>query len=196
MQSHIKEVHEGKKENQIPLQSKEDEMDHEQQLQCGYCDNYFLNKKKLKSHILSDHGGCDIAFDEIPLTIEMDENGWLTCDSCPNEKFYFIFELQLHREKVHKNEVKQPTTKTDRDLIVNNFAKRQMIFQKNGWACKICEPEVKFEHKFQMITHWHENHSSGGLYEPCQWCCEVFQSPDQNLVSSISKLHNLIKTFT
>ena len=49
--------------------------------------------------------------------------------------------------------------KTDRDFIVNNFAKREMIFQKNGWACKICESEVKFEHKFQMITHWHEKHS-------------------------------------
>ena len=168
---------------------------------CDFCDTYFVTKNSLKAHnfrfktkhielVHEQAKGCDIAFAKNPVTIEMDENCWLTCDKCPNEKFYFIFELQLHREKVHKNEVKQPTTKTDRNFIVDNFANRQMIFQKNGWACTICEPEVKFEHKFQMITHWHEKHSSGGLYEPCQWCCEVFQSPDQNLVSSISKLHS------
>jgi hypothetical protein len=162
---------------------------------CEFCELPFSQKSDMEYHIIEVHEGKK-TFDEIPLTIEIDENGWLPCDKCPNEKFYFIFELQLHREKVHKNEVKLPTTKTDRDFIVNSFAKREMIFQKNGWACKICEPEVKFEHKFQMITHWHEKHSSGGLYEPCQWCCEVFQSPDQNLVSSISKLHNLIKIFT
>ena len=156
---------------------------------CGFCDNYFLDKNSLESHISSDHRGCNEAFAKKPLTIEMDENCWLTCDKCPNEKFYFIFELQLHREKVHKNEVKHITPYEDRYFIEYNFAKRQMIFQKNGWKCKTCEPEVKFEHKFQMITHWHEKHSSGGLYEPCQWCCEVFQSPDQNLVSSFSKLH-------
>ena len=155
---------------------------------CEFCEASFSQKSGMEYHILAAHEGKK-TFDEIPLTIEIDENGWLTCDKCPNENFYFIFELQLHREKVHENEVKLPTTKTDRDFLVNNFAKREMIFQKNGWACKICEPEIKFEHKFQMITHWHEKHSSGGLYEPCQWCCEVFQSPDQNLVSSFLKLH-------
>ena len=160
---------------------------------CGFCDNYFLDKNSLESHISSDHRGCDIAFAKKPLTIEMDENCWLTCDKCPNEKFYFIFELQLHREKVHKNEVKHMTPYEDRYFIEYNFAKRQMIFQKNGWKCKTCEPEVKFEHKFQMITHWHEKHSSGLQLEPCQWCCEVFRQPDQDLVSSISKLHNQLQ---
>ena len=160
---------------------------------CGFCDNYFLDKNSLESHISSDHRGCNEAFAKKPLTIEMDENCWLTCDKCPNEKFYFIFELQLHREKVHKNEVKNITPYEDRYFIEYNFAKRQMIFQKNGWKCKTCEPEVKFEHKFQMITHWHEKHSSGLLLEPCQWCCEVFRQPDQDLVSSISKLHNQLQ---
>ena len=206
---HIKMVHEALKcnfcdkeflgkttlEKHIDYQHPNPDHEGKKPYKCEFCEVSFSQKSDMEYHIIEVHEGKK-TFDEIPLTIKIDENGWLTCDKCQNEKFYFIFELQLHREKVHKNEVKLPTTKTDRDFIVNNFAKREMIFQKNGWACQICEPEVKFEHKFQMITHWHENHSSGGLYEPCQWCCEVFQSPDQNLVSSISKLHNLIKTFT
>ena len=52
------------------------------------------------------------------------------------------------------------------------------------WNCCICQdsPEslgkVSFEHKFQLVTHWFENHSDNSItYEVCQWCLEVFSSP-------------------
>ena len=58
-------------------------------------------------------------------------------------------------------------------------------WQKTGkWSCSICQksPEslgkVTFEHKFQLVTHWHEKHShKEAVYEVCQWCMELFFSP-------------------
>ena len=52
---------------------------------------------------------------------------------------------------------------------------------KNGWICEICENGEKFEHKFQLVEHWHQNHSiADTIYESCQWCFEVFVSTESS----------------
>ena len=52
-------------------------------------------------------------------------------------------------------------------------------YQKNGnWSCSLCQNEVKFDHKFQLVTHWHETHAhKDAIFEVCQWCMELFFSP-------------------
>ena len=53
-------------------------------------------------------------------------------------------------------------------------------FQETGiWNCSLCENKEKtFSHKFQLVTHWHETHSSkDAVFEVCQWCMELFFSP-------------------
>ena len=44
----------------------------------------------------------------------------------------------------------------------------------------------KFEHKFQLVNHWHKQHSNQEImYEVCQWCSELFTSPDSCKTVSI-----------
>ena len=52
-------------------------------------------------------------------------------------------------------------------------------YQKNGnWSCSLCQNEVNFDHKFQLVTHWHETHAhKDAIFEVCQWCMELFFSP-------------------
>ena len=53
-------------------------------------------------------------------------------------------------------------------------------FQETGiWNCSLCQNKEKtFSHKFQLVTHWHETHSSkDAVFEVCQWCMELFFSP-------------------
>ena len=43
--------------------------------------------------------------------------------------------------------------------------------------CQVCDTEEKFDFKFQLATHWIENHSNPEVtYEVCQWCSELFVS--------------------
>ena len=35
-----------------------------------------------------------------------------------------------------------------------------IILANDGWTCHLCPSEnLKFDHKFQLVTHWHENHT-------------------------------------
>ena len=46
-----------------------------------------------------------------------------------------------------------------------------------NFNCSLCETKISFEHKFQLVTHWYENHSDVNVtYEVCQWCMELFIS--------------------
>jgi hypothetical protein len=46
-----------------------------------------------------------------------------------------------------------------------------------NFNCSLCETKKSFEHKFQLVTHWHENHSDVNVtYEVCQWCMKLFTS--------------------
>ena len=46
-----------------------------------------------------------------------------------------------------------------------------------NFNCSLCETKIGFEHKFQLVTHWYENHSDVNVtYEVCQWCMELFIS--------------------
>ena len=118
----------------------------------------------------------------------MDENGWWICKSCPDEKYNFSFELINHWKKVHGS--KYPSFE---DLILSGkeILDRDQKFQKMGWPCGQCNTEEVFEHKFQMITHWHENHSNHETFEVCQCCCELFElSPI--LPSKINQHHRKV----
>ena len=64
------------------------------------------------------------------------------------------------------------------------IVERDIILANDGWTCHLCPSEnLKFDHKFQLVTHWHENHTDKEMYtyEMCQWCMEVFDSPTNSM---------------
>ena len=115
------------------------------------------------------------------------------CSIC-NEDFILKANLEKHVATEHQIQVFNQKAHIDSKLYIRPDPGKCEVklpiqqIQKNGWACKVCKPEENFEHKFQMVTHLHEKHSEGIMCEPCQWCCELFKSPDQETVSPIFKV--------
>ena len=50
------------------------------------CSAKFKSMEDFSAHKIR----CDKFFEEMSLTIEMDENGWLICKKCPNERYGII----------------------------------------------------------------------------------------------------------
>ena len=117
-------------------------------------------------------------------SMKISKEGWWHCDICPDEKFYFTFELIEHCNSFHRCQLSSNAIEA---LSSEELLKRDNLFQKSGWICNRCPSEEKFKHKFQFVSHWHKHHSRGLTYEVCQWCCELFDHPltSQN-VSMIS----------
>ena len=106
------------------------------------------------------------------------ENGWWSCNSCSSGNFLFFFELFAHWRECHDfnpNLLKYHYEK----ITLDNQIDRDVILAQDGWACQACEGGEKFDHKFQLVSHWHKHHSNPDVtYEVCQWCSELFSSPE------------------
>ena len=71
-------------------------------------------------------------------------------------------------------------------MTLENQIERDTNLAKDNWTCHACEYGEKFEHKFQLVNHWHKQHSNQEImYEVCQWCSELFTSPDSCKTVSI-----------
>ena len=117
----------------------------------------------------------------IPTDLKPKQDGWWTCTSCSSHNmFLYFFELIAHCREIHGLKTLQPKLRHKYDVItVDDFIQREINLAKDGWICYMCENWGKFEHKFQLVTHWHENHSIKDFtYEACQWCSELFASPE------------------
>ena len=108
---------------------------------------------------------------------------WI-CDKCPNVNFLFLFELFQHWRDFHASEFMVERNSNNelrlQEVLENdpNIAlKRDKFLHENGLRCPLCSNSEKFEHKFQLVSHWFENHSNkSATYEICQWCMEIFTS--------------------
>ena len=97
--------------------------------------------------------------------------------------FLFFFELVTHWTEFHENAASfvRFGAATAKEII-----ERDVILASNGWKCYLCSEETKFEHKFQLVSHWHEKHSQAKhTYEMCQWCMEVFDCPTNSMKVSL-----------
>ena len=159
LRNHIKTAHEETMSYQIKI-VEEGKISYK----CSICHEGFALKTNLEKHVASEH-----QIQIFNQKVQIDSKLYIRLD--PRK-----CEVKLPIQQIHILNVDHPS------VTVEN------TFQKNGWACKVCEPEENFEHKFQMVTHLHEKHSEGLMYEPCQWCCELFKSPDQEKVSPIFKI--------
>ena len=119
----------------------------------------------------------------------IDGEGWWICDLCKDRKFNFQFELINHFKADHSqvSAVENKLILTAKDIF-----DKEIYFHKNGWSCSHCDSPEKFEHKFQMVTHWQENHSQGVTYDVCQWCNELFIQSDFFIHSQ--KVHKSLQT--
>ena len=115
-------------------------------------------------------------------SMKISKEGWWHCYICPDEKFYFTFELIEHCNSFHRCQLSSNAIEA---LSSEELLKRDTLFQKSGWICNRCPSEEKFEHKFQFVSHWHKHHSRGLTYEVCQWCCELFDCPSTSQNVSI-----------
>ena len=60
-------------------------------------------------------------------------------------------------------------------LTLEEHKKRDSNLVINNWTCQVCESGEKYDFKFQLASHWIENHSNPEVtYEVCQWCSEIF----------------------
>ena len=122
-------------------------------------------------------------------SMKISKEGWWHCNICPDEKFYFTFELIEHCNSFHRCQLPTNAIET---LSLEELLKRDNLFQKSGWICNRCPSEEKFEHKFQFVSHWHKHHSRGLTYEVCQWCCELFDRPSTSQNVSMISINCLI----
>jgi hypothetical protein len=109
-------------------------------------------------------------------------SGWWSCKSCSDQNFLFFFELVTHWQEIHEfnsNLLKYHYE----NLTFEGQMERDSNLAKDGWACHICENKEKFDHKFQLVSHWFKHHSNRDVtYEVCQYCSELFTSPECSTV--------------
>ena len=66
-----------------------------------------------------------------------------------------------------------------------------------NFNCSLCETKISFEHKFQLVTHWYENHSDVNVtYEVCQWCMELFISSGNLTKVNMKWFYFILPIFT
>ena len=117
------------------------------------------------------------------------DNGWWSCNSCSSQYFLFFFELVAHWREFHghkSNFLKYHYEK----MTYEKQIERDNCLAKDNWMCQVCEYGEKFDHKFQLVSHWFKNHSNSEVtYEVCQWCSELFTSPE---CSTLVRIFSLI----
>ena len=158
-------------------------------------DDYYIKRSKIASDIIHDA--------DLGNRCKYFENGLWSCDVCQNKTYLFLFELFQHLREMHSEDFPieansklemrlQECCENDPGIILE----RDMFLSVNGWSCVLCQNREKFQHKFQLVSHWYENHSNVNVtYEACQWCMELFSSPKRreqvlfwNFQKFISKL--------
>ena len=88
--------------------------------------------------------------------------------------FLYFFELVAHWREVHDFNSHLLWYHYDA-LTLEEHKERDSNLVKNSWTCQICESGEKYDFKFQLASHWIENHSNPEVtYEVCQWCSEIF----------------------
>ena len=64
-------------------------------------------------------------------------------------------------------------------MTLEKQVERENILAQDSWICQACDVEEKFDHKFQLVSHWYKYHSNPNVtYEVCQWCSELFTSSE------------------
>ena len=92
--------------------------------------------------------------------------------------FLYFFELVAHWREVHDFNSHLLWYHYDA-LTLEEHKERDSNLVKNSWSCQVCESGEKYDFKFQLASHWIENHSNPEVtYEVCQWCSELFSSPE------------------
>ena len=108
------------------------------------------------------------------------ENGWWHCNSCSSQNFLFFFELTAHWREHHGFNIDASKHHYDK-ITLEHQVERDSNMAKYGWTCEVCQNGEKFDHKFQLVSHWHKQHSNPDItYEVCQWCSELFTSPESS----------------
>ena len=103
------------------------------------------------------------------LSIPLNE---LPCSS--QNMFLYFFELVAHWREIHDFNSHLLWYHYDA-LTLEEHKQRDANLVKNSWSCQVCESGEKYYFKFQLASHWIENHSNPEVtYEVCQWCSEIF----------------------
>ena len=128
------------------------------------CTNTFGNQETLAKHLQTSHKIVTVHMikpEKYTLSKEdcLNEEGWWVCKICKNEKFNFAIEIINHWKEVHNENLS--SLKFTLLLTAKEIFEREKYFHENGWLCGRCDSNEKFEHKFQLVEHWQENHSQG-----------------------------------
>ena len=146
-----------------------------------HSEKYYIDQSRIAADIIKNH--------DLGNSCKYFQNGFWFCDECnENKKFLFLFELFQHWRDNHSSdfiiemntdlEVKlQEMCQSNLDILSDC---NELIPQRNFWKCEVCQNGVKFDHKFQLVSHWYENHSNREniTYEACQLCMDLFTSPE------------------
>jgi hypothetical protein len=121
------------------------------------------------------------------------ENGWWHCNSCSSQNFLFFFELTAHWRENHGFNIDASKHHYDK-ITLEHQVERDSNMAKYGWTCELCQNGEKFDHKFQLVSHWHKKHSNPDItYEVCQWCSELFTSPESSAAVRFLLTYYLIR---
>ena len=146
-----------------------------------HSEKYYIDQSRIAADIIKNH--------DLGNSCKYFQNGFWFCDECnENKKFLFLFELFQHWRDNHGSdfiiemntdlEVKlQEMCQSNLDILSDC---NELIPQRNFWKCEVCQNGVKFDHKFQLVSHWYEHHSNREniIYEACQLCMDLFTSPE------------------
>ena len=110
---------------------------------------------------------------EVPKQLSIPLNK-LLCSCSSQNIFLYFFELVAHWREVHDFNSHLLWYHYDA-LTLEEHKERDSNLVKNSWSCQVCESGEKYDFKFQLASHWIENHSNPEVtYEVCQWCSEIF----------------------
>jgi hypothetical protein len=150
-----------------------------------HSEKYYIDRSRIAAFIINR---VNIKNYDLGNSYKYFQNGFWFCDECnENKKFLFLFELFQHWRDNHDSdfiiemntdlEVKlQEMCQSNLDILSDC---NELIPQRNYWKCEVCQNGVKFDHKFQLVSHWYENHSNKNVtYEACQLCMDLFTSPE------------------
>ena len=128
----------------------------------------------------------NLCADEIPYEQDndiIDNDNMDIEDQNIEEESYVETKLEEETEIKTKSPKKSVKSKNSKQIQASQESLKSLetdilSAQTSGnFNCSLCETKISFEHKFQLVTHWYENHSDINVtYEVCQWCMELFIS--------------------
>ena len=105
-------------------------------------------------------------------------DGWISCEHCPEKKFLFTFELLEHMTDFHTGVQYATYPLTTEELIAKDVKLAESKFK-----CAMCDNPSEYQYKSQLIKHWLDTHGKNDyVYDACQWCMEVFHTWDSILL--------------